>query len=41
MTEQQSHTDRMRYFVEQVQECGRLDLVNTLVHPGFRNRTAE
>jgi predicted ester cyclase len=38
---QQSHTDRMRYFVEQVQVGGHLDLIDELVHPGFRNHTVE
>lgn len=36
-----SHTARMRYFVEQVQEMGRLDLIDELVHPEFRNHTVE
>lgn len=31
----------MRHFVEQVREDGCLDPIDTLVHPGFRNRTAE
>ncbi|MEW1827211.1 ester cyclase [Streptomyces sp. NPDC088196] len=39
--DQRSPTDRMRYFVEQVQEKGRLDLIDELVHPGFRNHTVE
>ena len=39
MSGQESHTDRMRYFVEQVQRQGRLDLIDALVHPGFRNHT--
>jgi predicted ester cyclase len=41
VTGHESHTDRMRYFVEQVREKGRLDLIDELVHPGFRNHTAE
>ncbi len=41
MSGQESFTDRMRYFVEQVQEVGRLDLIDELVHPDFRNHTAE
>ncbi|MFE5027918.1 ester cyclase [Streptomyces sp. NPDC056656] len=36
---QESHADHMRYFVEQVQEKGHLDLIDELVHPGFRNHT--
>ena len=39
--EQESHADRMRYFVEQVQEKGRLDLIDAFVHPDFRNHTVE
>ena len=39
--DQRSHTDRMRYFVEQVQETGRLDLIDELIHPEFRNHTVE
>ena len=39
--DRRSHTDRMRYFVEQVQEKGRLDLIDGLVHPEFRNHTVE
>lgn len=41
MTVQESPADRMRYFVEQVQEKGRLDLIDGLVHPDFRNHTVE
>ena len=41
MPSQESHASRMRYFVEQVQERGRLDLVDELVHPGFLNHTVE
>ncbi|MDV9171962.1 ester cyclase [Streptomyces sp. W16] len=39
--DQESNADRMRYFVEQVQERGRLGLIDELVHPGFRNHTVE
>lgn len=39
--DQHSPTDYMRYFVDQVQEKGRLDLIDELVHPGFRNHTVE
>jgi len=38
---QDSFPDRMRYFVEQVQEKGNLDLIDALVHPDFRNHTVE
>ncbi len=38
---QESNTDRMRYFVEQVQEKGCLDLIDALVHPGFHSHTVE
>ncbi|MDH6115529.1 putative ester cyclase [Kitasatospora sp. MAP12-15] len=41
MSGQESSTDRMRYFVEQVQEKGRLDLIDELFHPDFRNHTVE
>ncbi|WP_405996021.1 ester cyclase [Streptomyces sp. NBC_00986] len=39
--DERSRTDHMRYFVEQVQEKGRLDLIDELVHPEFRNHTVE
>ncbi|KOU53101.1 ester cyclase [Streptomyces sp. WM6378] len=41
MTGQRSSEDRMRFFVEQVQERGRFELIDELVRPDFRNRTAE
>ena len=41
MRGQESFPDRMRYFVEQVQEKGRVDLIDVLVHPDFRNHTVE
>ena len=41
MKEQESNADRMRYFVEQVQEEGQVDLIDVLVHPDFRNHTVE
>ncbi|MDH6120129.1 putative ester cyclase [Kitasatospora sp. GAS204A] len=40
MTGQRSAEDRMRFFVEQVQERGRFELIDDLFHPDFRNRTA-
>ena len=40
MSSQESNVDRMRLFVEQVQEKGRFELIDELVHPGFRNHTA-
>ncbi|MFJ8390902.1 hypothetical protein ACIQ9Q_41800 [Streptomyces sp. NPDC094438] len=39
MAMQESPTERMRYFVEEVQERGRLELIEELVHADFRNRT--
>lgn len=39
MGSQESNVERMRFFVEQVQEGGRFHLIDELVHPGFRNRT--
>ncbi|WP_217166441.1 ester cyclase [Streptomyces sp. AC512_CC834] len=36
-----THVDRMRFFVEQVQHGGRLDLIDTLVHADYHNHTAE
>ncbi|MFI5778883.1 ester cyclase [Nocardia sp. NPDC051570] len=41
MSSQDSNADRMRSFVEQVQQQGRLELIDDFVHPDFRNRTAE
>ena len=41
MSSQDSNTGRMRLFVGQVQEKGRFELIDTLVHPGFRNHTVE
>ncbi|TDD17049.1 ester cyclase [Nonomuraea diastatica] len=39
--ELRTHVDRMRFFVEQVQENGRFELIDTLVHADYRNHTAE
>jgi predicted ester cyclase len=36
-----SNVERMRFFVDQVQEKGRLELIDDLVDPDFRDRTAE
>lgn len=36
-----SQVDRMRFFVEQVQERGRFDLIDRLVHADYRNHTTE
>jgi predicted ester cyclase len=36
-----NNVERMRLFVEQVQEEGRFELIDTLVRPEFRNHTAE
>ena len=41
MSSQESNTERMRFFVEQVQERGRFELIDELVRPDFRNRTVE
>jgi predicted ester cyclase len=41
VSNQESNVERMRLFVEQVQENGRFELIDRLVHPGFRNHTAE
>ena len=41
MSIQESNVNRMRFFVEQVQERGRLELIEGLVRPEFRNRTVE
>jgi predicted ester cyclase len=37
----ESNVDRMRFFVEQVQERGRFELIDGLVRPDFRNHTVE
>jgi predicted ester cyclase len=37
----ESNTDRMRSFVAQVQEKGRLELIDHFVHPDFHNHTVE
>ena len=37
----ESNVERMRLFVEQVQAKGRLELIDSLVHPEFRNHTVE
>ena len=37
----ESTTDRMRSFVELVQQEGRLELVDDFVHPDFRNHTVQ
>ena len=39
--EGKSNVDRMRFFVEEVQQKGRLELIDTLVHASFHNHTAE
>ncbi|KUN03567.1 ester cyclase [Streptomyces yokosukanensis] len=41
MNEQASNAERMRFFVEQVQEKGRLELIDELVRSDFRNHTVE
>ncbi|MGW7006265.1 ester cyclase [Streptomyces sp. NPDC054933] len=41
MNEQASNVERMRFFVEQVQEKGRLELIDELVRSDFRNHTVE
>lgn len=41
MTEFASNVQRMRFFVAQVQEKGRFELIDELVHPGFRNHMTE
>ena len=35
------NTERMRFWIEQVQEGGRTELIDELVRPGFRNHTIE
>ena len=37
----ESNLERMQLFVEQVQANGRFELIDTLVHPEFRNHTVE
>ncbi|MFD2419860.1 ester cyclase [Amycolatopsis pigmentata] len=39
--EWESNVDRMRFFVEQVQQGGRFELIDKLVHPGYHNHTVE
>jgi predicted ester cyclase len=39
--DQQPNVDRMRFFVEQVQQGGRFELIDTLVHADYHNHTAE
>ena len=41
MSDQDSNVERMRLFVDQVQEKGRLGLIDKLVRPDFRNYTVE
>ena len=41
MSGQESNAERMRSFIEQVQEGGRTELIDELVRPDFRNHTAE
>ncbi|WP_077063585.1 ester cyclase [Streptomyces sp. MP131-18] len=41
MVERETHVDRMRFFVEQVQHGGRFELIDTLVHADYHNHTAE
>ena len=41
MNNHTSNTERMRYFIEQVQEKGRFELIEGLVRPDFRNHTVE
>jgi predicted ester cyclase len=41
MGEWNSNADRMRFFVEQVQQGGRLELIDSLVHPDYHNQTVE
>ena len=41
MSIQESNVERMQFFVAQVQERGRLELIDGLVHPDFRNHTVE
>jgi predicted ester cyclase len=41
VSSQNSNVEHMRLFIEQVQEKGRLELIEALVCPDFRNHTAE
>jgi predicted ester cyclase len=41
VSNQESNVERMRFFVEQVQEGGRIELIDELVRPDFRNHTVE
>jgi predicted ester cyclase len=41
MSTQESNVERMRLFIEQVQERGRFELIDELVRPDFRNHTVE
>lgn len=41
MPTRESNTDRMRSFVEQVQQEGRLERLDEFVHPDFHNHTVE
>ena len=41
MRSQPSDVEQMQLFVSQVQEQGRLELIEELVHPDFRNHTVE
>jgi len=41
MSSSESNVERMRMFVEEVQEKGRLELIDELVRPDFRNHTVE
>jgi predicted SnoaL-like aldol condensation-catalyzing enzyme len=41
MSSRQSNAERMRFFVEQVQERGRIELIDEFVRPDFRNHTVE
>jgi predicted ester cyclase len=39
--EWKSNVDRMRFFVERVQQRGRFELIDMLVHADYHNHTAE
>ncbi len=39
--ERKTPVERMRLFVEEVQQKGRLELIDTLVHADYHNHTAE
>ena len=41
MSSQETNAERMRFFIEQVQEGGRIELIDELVRPDFRNHTVE